>query len=90
MYPHSHDLLERLSAAHRADRMRDADRWRLLSERRERSLEGAAGAGVGAALRAPRTWLADVLLRLAARLSPAHRDLLRALRTSSTCAPRAN
>lgn len=87
---HSHDLLERLSAAQRADRMRDADRWRLLSQRRERSLEGAAGVGVGAALRAPRIWLADVLLRLAARLSPAHRDLLRALRASSACAPRAN
>lgn len=90
MYPHSHDLLERLSAAHRADRLRDADRWRLLSRRGERSPEGTAGVGIGAALRAPRAWLADVLLRLAARLSPAHRELLRALRTSSTCAPRAN
>ena len=84
---HSHPLLERLSAAHRADRMRDADRWRLLSQRRERSLKGTTG--LGATLRAPRTWLADVLLRLAARLSPAHRDLLCARRTSP-CAPQAN
>jgi hypothetical protein len=86
---HSPYMLERLSAGHRADRMRDADRGRLLSERRERPATRLAGGGIADTLRAPRAWLADVLLRLAARLSPAHRELVRS-RRDSTCAPHMN
>lgn len=82
---HNDYVLERLAADRRAARMRETDRDRLLSRARERSSEGPAGAGI----RGPRAWLADELVRLAGRLSPAHRDLPCA-RHASIGAPQAN
>lgn len=85
---HTHLVLERLSADRRADLMRDADRGRLLSLRPERAAAALAGIGIRTPLHAPRAWLADVLVRLAAHLSPTTLDVRRAPR-ASTGAPRA-
>ena len=79
--------LRRLAADLHADRLERAARARLLAELRPDPLERHR---LGAVLPRPRDlrWrFADLLLELAARLSPAHRDALCALRPSA-CAPR--